>query len=260
MPPPVKIKIKILIHSTAQVRSVVCFLDKDSSGTVDIGELDQAVRDFRALSKANPSLGAGPMTVVDPKELDRLTSYIFSEMLHRSFDDSGKSDCSEFDKRSCAEEKSSENCDNTDSRTTFGQAGAEDVSGEGERSQSEHCTITGYRTGIDSTNDLPLVGTIATALGESSNITHNVTTIENSDKKDIKIGIRAAATVSVSEISVAFEAAARMFKARDRHGRVGSAGVPGDRYCSAYLSTDMRRAQVGVVSVAFDLMLRQHNQ
>ncbi|CAM9980446.1 unnamed protein product, partial [Sphacelaria rigidula] len=66
-----------------QVRSVVRFLDKDFSGTVDVRELDNAIRNFRALRRECPSLGAGPLTVLDPSDLDRLATYSFAQMLQR---------------------------------------------------------------------------------------------------------------------------------------------------------------------------------
>lgn len=58
---------------------MVRFLDKDSSGTIDVAEIDEAVREFRELTLDMPSLGTGPMTVIDAAEIGRLA--------RRSFDD-----------------------------------------------------------------------------------------------------------------------------------------------------------------------------
>ncbi|CAM9126272.1 unnamed protein product, partial [Laminaria digitata] len=64
-----------------EVRSVSRFLDKDSSGVIDVTEVDKAVREFRQLSRDMPSIGTGPMTVIDLSEVERLAKRSFSDML-----------------------------------------------------------------------------------------------------------------------------------------------------------------------------------
>lgn len=63
------------------MRSVVRFLDKDSSGTIDVGEIDKAVREFRELVRDTPSLGTGPMTIIDSVEIDRLARRTFADLV-----------------------------------------------------------------------------------------------------------------------------------------------------------------------------------
>lgn len=57
------------------------FLDKDSSGVIDVTEVDKAVREFRQLSRDMPSIGTGPMTVIDLSEVERLAKRSFSDMV-----------------------------------------------------------------------------------------------------------------------------------------------------------------------------------
>ncbi|CAM9854802.1 unnamed protein product, partial [Ectocarpus sp. 12 AP-2014] len=64
-----------------EVRSVVRFLDKDSSGTIDVAEIDEAVREFRELTLDMPSLGTGPMTVIDAAEIGRLARRTFDDIV-----------------------------------------------------------------------------------------------------------------------------------------------------------------------------------
>ncbi|CAM9315039.1 unnamed protein product [Hapterophycus canaliculatus] len=66
-----------------EVRSVVQFLDKDNSGTIDVAEVDEAIRDFRELSRDLPSLGTGPLTVLDAAEIDRLARRTFADIAAR---------------------------------------------------------------------------------------------------------------------------------------------------------------------------------
>ena len=63
------------------MRSVSRFLDKDSSGVIDVTEVDKAIREFRQLSRDMPSIGTGPMTVIDRSEIERLAKRSFSDML-----------------------------------------------------------------------------------------------------------------------------------------------------------------------------------
>lgn len=62
---------------------MVQFLDKDKSGTIDVAEVDEAIRDFRELSRDLPSLGTGPLTVLDAAEIDRLARRTFADIADR---------------------------------------------------------------------------------------------------------------------------------------------------------------------------------
>ncbi|CAM9155421.1 unnamed protein product [Scytosiphon promiscuus] len=66
-----------------EVRSVVRFLDKDNSGTIDVAEVDEAIRDFRELSRDLPTLGIGPLTVLDSAEINRLARRTFAHIAAR---------------------------------------------------------------------------------------------------------------------------------------------------------------------------------
>lgn len=70
-----------VLFAWGQVRSVVRFLDKDSSGTIDVAEIDEAVREFRELTLGMPSLGTGPMTVIDAVEIGRLARRTFADIV-----------------------------------------------------------------------------------------------------------------------------------------------------------------------------------
>lgn len=70
---------------------MVRFLDKDSNGTIDVSEIDKAVREFRELVRDTPSLGTGPMTVIDPVEIDRLARRTFADLAAKH-PSSGKGD------------------------------------------------------------------------------------------------------------------------------------------------------------------------
>lgn len=74
----------IRLSNALQVRSVARFLDTDKSGMVDIRELEKAIREFRELSRDLPSLGSGPMTVMDPSELHRFAKRSFLELVQAS--------------------------------------------------------------------------------------------------------------------------------------------------------------------------------
>lgn len=55
-------------------------LGESDGAKVDIHRFERAMWGFRELRKASPDLGAGPMTLVDPLELDRLCQYAFPQM------------------------------------------------------------------------------------------------------------------------------------------------------------------------------------
>lgn len=240
-----------------QVRSVVRFLDKDFSGTVDVRELDNAIRNFRALRRECPSLGAGPLTVLDPSDLDRLATYSFAQMLQRRQE---QQRCQA--KNSACQSHSGSGQDaageNSDTRQMTGKGAEEgDMSLErriaGDENVSER-PGTGYSTGPEGADDVCVahqgngsdVGGIE--IKDSNNANNDDSNHSNHDNdhhkqrgEKLEIEVEAAggssgdtttkpaadtvvsgsgiATVSVSEIAAAFKKAAREFEAQRQRGR-----------------------------------------
>ncbi|CAN0360661.1 unnamed protein product, partial [Discosporangium mesarthrocarpum] len=60
-----------------EVHTLLVFLDRNHSATVDPHELDLALREFRILRRDEPSFGDGPRSLLDPQELDALAEVVF---------------------------------------------------------------------------------------------------------------------------------------------------------------------------------------
>lgn len=193
------------------MRGVVRFLDKDGSGTVDVRELDHAVREFRILSRDKPSLGAGPMTVVDASELDLLAEYSSAQMMRRYHPLAGNEG-----KSKQARDRSGDD----------GEGYRDNNEGEQQR------PATGYMTGIDGTDDVPFPCENARDDNDA----------EKEDKGHDQKGEGergASKALTVADISEAFEEALRAFKT----GGGDSSGVLGHP-AAQQPSPDTRRAQV----------------
>lgn len=64
-----------------KVHQLVRFLSIEDQGAVGIPDIIEILREFQDMVRDVPSLGAAPMTVVDPSDLDILARSCFSEML-----------------------------------------------------------------------------------------------------------------------------------------------------------------------------------
>lgn len=162
---------------------MVRFLDKDASGTIDIKEIGDALREFRELSRNSPSLGIGPMTLVDSSEIERLAKFSFSDILasRRS-----KSQASE------------------DGATTNLQEGQESV---------PQTSSAGYSTEVEGADDVQFRRSDnITALNDGGRVDDKE---EGRERRQTEENMEEKSTiaVSVSEIAAAFEAAFRQSKA-----------------------------------------------
>lgn len=154
---------------------MVRFLDKDESGTIDVKEVDEAIREFRELSRDLPTLGAGPMTIVDSVELGRFAKRSFSNMLvsHRK-------------------------------KARLSKNVPDAMSGQGVGGSALQGRNAAYKMGLDGTDDkeFPVYAG------------HGVRSEDESDHGgEWDEGLEQEGTVSVSEISEAFEKAFRQFTA-----------------------------------------------
>lgn len=263
-----------------QVRSVVRFLDDDSSGTVDVRELDNAIRNFRVLRRECPSLGAGPLTVLDPSDLDRLATYSFAQMLRRQQQQQrcqGKSGARQSSSGSGQDVAGS----NSDSGQTSG-GGAEGGDMSLERGSVGDENVpgrpgTGYRTSPEGTDDVCVaqqgdgsaVGGIEIKDSDHSDHSNHGNERHKQKGGTLEVEVKAAggssgdsttepaadtgsgiATVSVSEIVAAFEEATREFEAQRQRGRQqgpgrASQGATSDGKDYPHPSTDTKQAKVG---------------
>lgn len=185
------------------MRSVVRFLDKDSSGTIDVGEIDEAVRDFRELSRDTPSLGTGPMTVIDSEEIDRLARRTFADIVVKHSSSS---------------------------------------IGDNSNSNSDSSKAVGYSTSVEGQDDVefrPPVATAAAAAEVAAGVAEGGEGVGDGGNGGGQQPPQE--TVSVSEISVAFDEAFRQFKA-DGEGQHSITAMhhPGTQQPS----TDTQHAQV----------------
>ncbi|CAM9248035.1 unnamed protein product [Chrysoparadoxa australica] len=60
-----------------EVRMVCSFLDTDNSGTINLTEFEEAVRQFRRIRQAEPELGSGAMTLYRHDEIAALAEHMF---------------------------------------------------------------------------------------------------------------------------------------------------------------------------------------
>ena len=191
------------------MRSVVRFLDKDCSGTIDVGEVDKAVREFRELVRDTPSLGTGPMTVIDSAEIDRLAARTFADLVA---------------KRSPAGEDSSETAPSATATHNYtsdkddddGGGGSKDNKNDGKNESDDNTIGVGYTTGKeggDGVQFLPAAtagtptkaeGGVPPAGGEADSDGGDEHEHEEQQPQQ---------NVSVSEISMAFADALRQFNA-----------------------------------------------
>lgn len=200
---------------------MVRFLDTDSSGTVDVGEVDKAVREFRDLVRDRPSLGTGPMTVIDSAEIDRLARRTFTDLVakHSSSGMDNKATDADGDAATTNNEKNEKNDD--ENGTTVGSTIRE-----------------GGGHGVEV---LPAATTAAAATEGVSRDTDQGAAGEGDVNSDDEKQSQQQQTVSVSEISEAFQEALRQSK-DDGEGQhsVGHVRRPGPQQPS----TDTQHAQV----------------
>lgn len=180
------------------MRSVVRFLDNDSSGTIDVGEIDKAVREFRELVRDTPSLGTGPMTVIDSAEIDRFARKTFADLVanHSSPGKDGKILHADADTTATTTNNSSsnDNNDNLNDKTAVGYTTSEE---EGDDDQVLPAAAAAAATkGQPPKTDQALAG------GEASG-----GDVDSDNEDEAR-----QPTVSVSEISAAFAEALRQFK------------------------------------------------
>lgn len=175
------------------------------------------MRNFRALRRESPSLGACPLTVVDPTDLDGLARYSFAQMLqqrHRNVS------------------STNQNSGNSkDSRALSGgsKEGADDVgTGAGDRSTEK--TNTGYNTEIDENDDVSFQQS-TTMVGQNSNelVAGNVMANIGPTGEDslVEGTSTAGALVSVKEIAAAFEDAAHKCEQQRYRGSGDLGGASG---------------------------------
>lgn len=163
------------------------FLDKDSSGVIDVTEVDRAVREFRQLSRDMPSIGTGPMTVIDLSEVERLAKRSFSDMLTSRGNANGNGGSKPSLRAGGKSESTLQN-------SSSGEGGSPRVEGTG---NDQITPPDGAQKGVG-------VGQEKEAREEDG---------QGQDEGRGCVGEGSAATVSVSEITAAFEEAFRQFKA-----------------------------------------------
>lgn len=204
--------------STAKIRCVVRYLDKDGSGTVDIQELDKALREFRELKRDMPSLGAGPLTIFDPLDLDQVAhcsfSYIIESRGRQSITDDDILSPQESPSRPAREREKLTWRVHGNTMATVGSRMS--VSESNGVRQLEHCT------GHDLKKKYPCLNREEGARAPEC---HEDETIED--------------TVTAAEISAVFDEAVREFRAT---GREGSGGI--SHSAMHQPSANIRQAQV----------------
>lgn len=200
---------------------MVRFLDKDSSGTIDVGEVDEAVREFRELSRDMPSLGTGPMTVIDSSEIDRLARRTFGDLVRG--EDPPAHDIV---------------ATSSDNNTSNNQ---EEASGDHDHDDNNKGAV-GYNPGAEGADDVEFAQPVAATQPNDQDSPE--AEAAGGDGGGSGSGSDEAAqkkTVSVPEISAAFERAFRQFKS-DGEGQhsIGAMRHPGTQQPS----TDTRHAKV----------------
>lgn len=228
---------------------MVRFLDKDSSGTIDVGEIDKAVREFRELVKDTPSLGTGPMTVIDSAEIDRLARRTFADLVAKHSSSGKDNEIADAD----ADTTNITNTTNTN--TTTNNNDDDDGNDNNDNKNDDNNTAIEYTNKEGEGHDVEVlpaaaaatVAAVATAEATTPKADQGLAgggeagegDVDNDDEKRPQ-----QTAVSVSDISAAFAEALRQFKTSGTDGEGQHPNGAMRRPGAQQPSTDTQHAQV----------------